>query len=96
MTHKFQVKKTELGYTTCCGTEIVKLTKAQDPEMYGSVNWYYQNQNEDIDCTAFYTFTDLKNYLMKEHDRKFGTMQYTEKVLAESAAILAKYGKVSA
>jgi hypothetical protein len=92
MTHKFQVKNTELGYVTCCGTSIIKITKAQDPEMHGSVNWYYQDKDQFADDCAFYSFADVKKYLMQAHDRKFGTMQYTEKVLAESAAALAKAG----
>ena len=96
MTHKFQVKNTELGYVTCCGTSIIKITKDQDPDMFGRVNWYYQEENQFADDCAFYSFADVKDYLMKAHDRKFGTMEYTEKLLTETDATLAKYGKVSA
>lgn len=69
MTHKFQVKRAKLGYITCCGTEIVKVTKDQDSEMWGSVNWYYQNYLEDIDSIPFYTLREIKDYLMKEHEK---------------------------
>jgi hypothetical protein len=95
-THKFTIKRTELGYITCCGTEVVKVTKNQDPEMWGSVNWYYQNAGEDIDSIPFYSYADIKKYLMKTHDRQFGTMEYTEWLLAETAKTLAKYAKVGA
>ena len=96
MSHKFTIKRTEYGYITCCGTEVTKITKSQDPDMYGTVNWYYQNANEDIDCSAFYSYAEIKKYLMKEHDRKFGTMEYTELLLAQTAKTLAKYAKVGA
>jgi hypothetical protein len=96
MTHKFSVKRTESGYVTCCGTSIVKITKNQDPEMFGSVNWYFQDADQHADDSAFLSYADIKKYLMQAHDRKFGTMEYTELVLAETAKTLAKYAKVGA
>lgn len=85
MTHKFQVKKTELGYTTCCGTSIIKITKSQDPEMFGSVNWYFQDENQFADDSAFYSFAEIKSYLMRRdhHD------QYVVKLMADVDATLA-------
>jgi hypothetical protein len=96
MSHKFTIKRTELGYITCCGTTVVKITKNQDPEMLGSVNWYYQEANQFADDSAFYSYAEIKKYLMQAHDRKFGTMEYTELVLAQTAKTLAKYAKVGA
>jgi hypothetical protein len=85
MTHKFQVKNTELGYVTCCGTSIVKITKAQDPEMHGSVNWYFQDKDQFADDTAFYSFADVKSYLMRRdhHD------EWVKKLMADVDATLA-------
>jgi len=96
MTHKFSIKRTESGYTTCCGTDIIKITKSQDPDMFGSINWYFQEANQFADDSAFYSFAEIKKYLMQAHDRKFGAMEYAEKLLAETAATLAKYAKVGA
>ena len=96
MSHTFTIKREEFGYITCCGTEIVKVTKSQDPEMTGSVNWYFKDAGEDIDDSVFRTLSDIKVYLMKAHDRKFGTMQYAELLLAETEATLTKYAKAGA
>jgi len=92
MSHTFTIKRAEFGYITCCGTEIVKITKSQDPDMTGSVNWYFRDADQDIDDSAFYTLSDIKVYLMKAHDRKFGTMQYVEQLLAKTDLLLAKAG----
>lgn len=93
--HKFEVKRSQNnnGYVTCCGTEIVKVTKNQDPEMYGSVNWYYQDLNENIDDNPFYTLADIKKFLIKCHDNKFGTMEYTKMVLENAEKTLAQFSK---
>lgn len=87
-THKFSVKRTDTGYVTCCGTSIFRITKDVDPDMVGSVNWYFQDANEYADDSPFLSYADIKSYLMRRDHRE----EWILKVMADADAALAKAG----
>ena len=92
MSHKFQIKRTEVGYVSCCGHVITKITKDVDPDMYGSVNWYFANLDGVMNDNPFYTLSDLRIYLGKLHDANVeNPVERWMSVMARADATLAKY-----
>ena len=92
MTQTVEFKKDEYGdYISSTGERIGKYRGA---ELWGpgSTGWYITEVDGEFRGIKFDTLTDAKRHLIRKHNQ----MQYTELVIAETDAILAKYGKVSA
>lgn len=81
-------------YGDCLASTGERIAKYSGTELWGrgSTGWYITEVDGEFRGIKFDTQTEAKRFLIRKHN----PMQYTEMVLAESAAILAKYGKVSA
>jgi hypothetical protein len=89
MTQTIGFTKDEYGdYVATTGERIAKYRGA---ELYGrgSSGWYITEVSGEFFGIKFDTLTDAKRHLI----RKLNTMQYVEIVIAESAAVLAKYAQ---
>lgn len=89
MTQTIEFKKDQYGdYIATTGERIAKYRGA---ELWGagSSGWYITEADGEFYGIKFGTLTDAKRHLIRQNN----SIQFTEMVLAESAAALAKYAQ---